>query len=135
MNDAYISLIPKKQNPSTMGDLRPITLCNVTYKILSKMIANRLKGILEGVISANQSAFIPGRLIIDNVLVVSEVIHFLNQKRDGRDGWCTFKFDMAKAYDKMEWSFLREMLSCMGFHERLIELVMHCVTTVRYKLW
>ncbi|XP_019178363.1 PREDICTED: uncharacterized protein LOC109173576 [Ipomoea nil] len=134
MNDAYITLVPKKTLPMSMGDLRPTALCNVTYKILAKMVANRLKVVLEKTISDSQSAFIPGRLITDNVLIASEVIHYLNRKREGKTGWCALKLDMAKAYDKMEWDYLRAIMEKLGFHTRWIELIMLCVSTVRYKV-
>ncbi|XP_019170974.1 PREDICTED: uncharacterized protein LOC109166477 [Ipomoea nil] len=133
-NDAYITLIPKKKSPINMGELRPIALCNVTYKILSKMIANRLKPILQRIVSVTQSAFLLDRLITDNVIVASEVIHYLNRKREGKDGWCALKLDMAKAYDKMEWEFLEYILSRLGFHAHWIKLIMRCVSTVRYKV-
>ncbi|XP_031107562.1 uncharacterized protein LOC116012214 [Ipomoea triloba] len=134
MNDAIITLVPKIAAPASMRELRPIALCNVVYKILSKMLANRMKDVLEKIISASQSAFLPGRLITDNVLIASEVIHYLNRKREGRDGWCALKLDMAKAYDKMEWPFLNEIMCRMGFHPRWINLIMRCVSTVRYKV-
>ncbi|XP_019153727.1 PREDICTED: uncharacterized protein LOC109150287 [Ipomoea nil] len=120
MNDAHVTLIPKKSTPVYMGDLRPIALCNVTYKILSKMLANRLKEVLNGVISAEQSAFLHGRLITDNVFIASEVIHYLHRKRQGNTGWCALKLDMAKAYDKMEWGFLRQIMLHMGFADQRV---------------
>lgn len=134
MNDAVITLIQKKAVPHTMGDLRAITLCNVTYKILAKMVANRLKVVLESVISMSQSEFIPGRLITDNVLIASEVIHYLNRKREGKNDWCALKLDMAKAYDKTEWCFLQEIMERMGFDRNWIDLTMLCVSIVRYKV-
>lgn len=86
MNDAHITLVPKKALPECMSDLRPIALCNVVYKILAKMLANRFKGVLGDVISDTQSAFIPGRLITDNVLIASEVLHYLKRKQNGNRG-------------------------------------------------
>lgn len=77
LNDAFITLIQKKHIPEKVADLRPIALCNVSYKIMAKMIANRMKGLLNDVISANQSAFLPNRLITDNILVRVETGHFL----------------------------------------------------------
>lgn len=76
ITETNIVMIPKKQNPETMADLRPIALCNVVYKVVSKALANRLKHILNGVISESQSAFIPGRLISDNIMISYEVMHF-----------------------------------------------------------
>lgn len=102
MNDANITLVPKKSVPESMGDLRPIALCNVAYIILAKMLANRLKVVIGDTISETQSAFTPGRLITDNVLVASEVLHFLKRKQRGSYGWGALKLDMAKAYDRME---------------------------------
>jgi hypothetical protein len=72
-----VVLIPKMRDPKSLKELRPISLCNVLYKIISKDLAGRLKGILDEIISPNQSAFMPGRLIYDNILVAYEVTHFL----------------------------------------------------------
>jgi hypothetical protein len=80
-NDTNVVLIPKVNDPQCLKDLRPISLCNVLYKIILMVLAARLKGILEDIISPNQSAFVPGRLIIGNILVAYEMTHFLKNKR------------------------------------------------------
>jgi hypothetical protein len=131
-NETCVTLIPKVKNPEKMKDLRPISLCNVVYKLISKVLANRLKLILQDIIAPNQSAFGPGRLISDNILLAYEVTHLMQNKRSGREGYAALKLDMSKAYDQVEWSFLERMMEKMGFQERWIRLVMECVTTVKY---
>jgi hypothetical protein len=133
-NDTCVVLIPKVKDPESMKDLRPISLCNVVYKIVSKMLANRLKQILPEIISPNQSAFVPGRLITDNILVAYECTHFMKNKRGGQEGYAAVKLDMSKAYDRVEWHFLEMMMRKLGFAEVWIHLVMRCITSVRYQV-
>ncbi|XP_019150944.1 PREDICTED: uncharacterized protein LOC109147743 [Ipomoea nil] len=120
--------------PERVADMRPIALSNVIYRVMAKMITNRMKPLMGNLISESQSAFIPGRLITDNILVAAEVGHYLNRKQCGQVGWSALKLDMSKAYDRMEWSFLQRMMCAMGFDQRWVTLIMHCVTTVRYTI-
>ncbi|XP_019177733.1 PREDICTED: uncharacterized protein LOC109172938 [Ipomoea nil] len=101
---------------------------------MAKMIANRMKPLLDNIISESQSAFLPGRLISDNILIASEVGHYLRRKQLGQVGWAALKLDMAKAYDRMEWSFVERMLLGLGFDEKWVRLIMLCVRTVRYRV-
>uniref|UniRef100_A0A452ZV79 Reverse transcriptase domain-containing protein n=1 Tax=Aegilops tauschii subsp. strangulata TaxID=200361 RepID=A0A452ZV79_AEGTS len=133
-NDTCVVLIPKVKNPNRIKDLRPISLCNVLYKLVSKVMANRLKVVLPGIISENQSAFVPGRLITDNVLIAYELSHYLLNKRHGKEGVAAVKADMSKAYDRVEWDFLEAMLRKLGFRRRWVDLIMKCVSTVRYQI-
>ncbi|XP_019159989.1 PREDICTED: uncharacterized protein LOC109156592 [Ipomoea nil] len=134
LNETNIILIPKKKTPEMVSDYRPIALSNVVYRVMAKMITARMKPLMENIISESQSAFISGRLITDNILIAAEVGHYLNSKQCGLTGWGALKLDMAKAYDRMEWSFLQRMLRALGFDERWIELLMMCVTTVSYSV-
>jgi len=131
-NKARVVLIPKKDKPRSMGDLRPISLCNVSFKIISKALANRLKCVLPSVISENQSAFVPGRLISDNLLVASEVLHWIKGKTSSMTGWMAVKLDMSKAYDRVEWEFLERVMVKLGFDFLFIKKIMECVRTVSY---
>ncbi|KAL0329038.1 UNVERIFIED_CONTAM: hypothetical protein Sradi_4890500 [Sesamum radiatum] len=103
-----------------MSHLRPISLCNITYKIASKVHANCLKSILKYIVSESQSAFIPGRLITDNVLITYELNHYLAHKTWGSVGHAALKLDLSKAYDYVEWSFLVRVLAKLGFHPQAL---------------
>lgn len=133
-NNTIIVLIPKSAAPESLKDLRPISLCNVVYKLIAKVLTNRLKLILPDIISGNQSAFVPGRMISDNIILAYKLTHFLQKKRNGAKGYAAIKLDMSKAYDRVEWKFLRDMMLKMGFNRRWTELVMKCVTAVKYQV-
>ena len=100
----------EEKSSESMKDLRPISLCNVVYKLVFKALANRLKHILPDIISPNQSAFVLGRLITDNIMLAYECTHFMQNKRRGQEGYAAVKLDMSKAYDRVEWDFLQKML-------------------------
>ena len=102
MNFTHIALIPKKNDPLLMADYRPISLTNIVSRILSKVMANRLKRVLPNVISEAQSAFVPNRLITDNTTVAYELLHRMRNKRRGKVGQMAVKLDVSKAYDRVE---------------------------------
>jgi hypothetical protein len=106
----------------------------VVYKVVSKVLANRLRVVLPDIITPNQSAFVPGRLISHNILIAYELTHYLINKREGNLGYVAIKLDMSKAYDRVEWCFLREMMQRLGFHEQWISLIMEFVTSVKYQV-
>jgi ribonuclease HI len=134
MNFTYIALIPKIKSPKKVSDFRPISLCNVIYKLVSKVLANRLKVWLPKIISPFQSAFIQGRLITDNIIAAYETLHTMHSKMYGKTGYMAIKLDMSKAYDRVEWGFLERVMRRMGFAERWIHLVMMCVTSTSYSV-
>jgi hypothetical protein len=105
----------------------PISLCNVLYKLISKVLANLLKHVLPYIISSEQSSFILGRLITDNILVAFETLHTMDSQLKGKEGFMALKLDMSKAYDRLEWDFLEAMLQKLGFANWWIQLLMSCV--------
>jgi hypothetical protein len=130
VNDTAIVLIPMVPYPENLKDYRPISLCNVMYKVVSKCLVNRLRPILDGIISESQSAFIPGRMITDNALIDFECIHAIQQDNTDRSNICAYKLDLAKAYDRVDWKYLESVLTKLGFHRKWVQWVMECVTIV-----
>jgi hypothetical protein len=134
LNSTFIAFILKNNNPKCVNEFRPISLCNVLYKIVSKVLANRLKKALPHIISPTQSVFILGRLITDNILVAYETLHTMHTGMRGKNGSIAVKLDMSKAYEIVECGFLEGVMRQTGFDERWIRLMMMCVTSVHYSV-
>jgi hypothetical protein len=126
-NHTFIALVPKQLGPASVNHFRPINLCNIIYKIISKILANRFKLLLHHFISPFQSAFVPARNIQNNSILAHELMHTMKAKR-GRGGLMALKIDMEKAFDRMEWSFLLAILAKLGFHPTWINWIRICVT-------
>ncbi|GKD79270.1 RNA-directed DNA polymerase, eukaryota, reverse transcriptase zinc-binding domain protein [Tanacetum coccineum] len=109
MNATIISLIPKVSAPNKVSDYRPIACCNVIYKCISKIITERIKPGLHKLVNLNQSAFIQGRVIQDNILITQELLKGYDRKSE--PSRCCIKIDIAKAYDTVDWRFLEMALS------------------------
>ncbi|XP_075499933.1 uncharacterized protein LOC142538505 [Primulina tabacum] len=127
-----ITLIPKVASAHAWSDFRPISLCNVTNKIISKLLYSRLRVVVERLISPNQSGFVPGRMISDNILLAQELTHSLTLLTRG--GNVILKLDMAKAYDRVQWPFLFEVLRHFGFSERVVEMVSACISHCHFSV-
>ena len=122
-NSTFLALIPKEVKPSTFDRFKPISLCNATYKIFSKLLDNRLKPLLGKLISPLQGGFVKGRHILDNVIQVQEAMHSIfHQKENGM----LIKLDMANAFDKVKLSFLYSVLHSFGFSPAFINLIKAC---------
>ena len=115
INDSSIVLIPKLKDSVSLKNFRPISLCNVIYKVISKCLANRLRPLLEDIISLTQSAFIPGRLITHNALIAFECFDTIQKSKDNTGKFCAFKLDLSKAYDRVDWTYLEQAMEKIGF--------------------
>lgn len=129
-----IVLIPKGSKPPCLKDYRPISLCNVIYKVTSKCLINRLRLLLDELVSETQSAFIPGRMITDNAIIAFECFHKIQHSKNPRDTHYAYKLDCAKAYDRVDWRFLEGTLCKFGFCKKWTDWVMRCLCSVRYSV-
>lgn len=102
LHQTNICLIPKKNKPREMTEFGPISLCNVSYKIISKLLCKRLKRVIPRLISETQSAFVAKRLITDNILLAQENFHALRTNTRCREEFMAIKTNMSKAYDRVE---------------------------------
>ena len=132
INSTILALIPKKNDAVTMKDYRPISCCNVIYKVISNLLANRMKGLLPLFISLNQSAFVKDRLLMENVLLASELVK--NYHKDSVSKRCAVKIDVAKAFDSVQWSFLLSVLTALNFPERFIVWIKKCIEMASFSI-
>jgi hypothetical protein len=129
VNHTDICLIPKVSQPEFIKQFRPISLCNTSYKIVSKVVVERLKRCVAKLVSPYQTGFVPGRNIHENIVVAKEMLHSMHQKQ-GKKGYFAIKVDLAKAYDKLSWEFIWRVLVEIKFPEVLINVIMHAVSSV-----
>ena len=133
MNFSFIVLIPKIQNPTAISHYRLISLYNTTYKIISKLLVDRLRGVLSSLISLTQSAFISGRWIAEKQLIVQEILHSF-KIRKVKGGFVAMKLDLQKAYDRVNWGFLKMVLTRFGFSSKFIGWIMECISSVSFSI-
>ncbi|KAK2664187.1 hypothetical protein Ddye_002761 [Dipteronia dyeriana] len=132
LNETLIALGPKLPSPLDMTHLLPVSLCDTVYKVINKTIVQRLRNLMPKLISPSQVAFISVRQIQDNIVVAQEVLHKCKTMK-GKKGFFSWKIDLSKVYARLQWSFIREVIEEAGFKERLVDLIMWCVSTVNYK--
>jgi hypothetical protein len=131
-NSTILTLVPKKKSPSSMGDYRPISCCNVVYKCITEIIANRMIPGLDDVIRAHQGAFIPGRGIAANILLAKEVVNDYHKER-GKPR-CTLKVDLMKAYESLSWEYILFCLHCFGAPPKYISWIRECITSPSFSI-
>ncbi|XP_074315696.1 uncharacterized protein LOC141651903 [Silene latifolia] len=133
-NNTHIILIPKVDKPELISQYRPISLCNVIYRLASKCLANRLKLVISSIVSDSQQAFVPSRLMSDGCLITHEIMHYLNKTKKGTVSYAALKLDMHKAFDLVSWPFLIAIMKKFGFPLFWQNIIWECISTVTYNI-
>jgi len=133
--ETLIVLVPKIDHPKHFKDFKPISLCNVIYKIITKVIVQRLRPFLDELISPLYGSFIPSHGTIENAIVAQEIIYFMNHSK-AKKGNVAFKTDLEKAYHRVSWDYLKKVLHDFGFPQATISLIMWCTrASSLFVLW
>lgn len=132
INATAVALVPKVPSPTNMSHFRPISCCNILYKCIAKILAKRMKAVMCSLVSSCQSAFVPSRLIGDNILLAQSLCH--NYHLDQGPPKCAIKLDISKAFDSLNWSFLLNVLNKMGFPKQFIDWIEKCITSPMFSI-
>ncbi|XP_021857652.1 uncharacterized protein [Spinacia oleracea] len=133
-NHTHIALIPKVNCPEKASQFRPISLCNVIYKVVSKCLTNRLKQLMNDLVGPYQNAFVPKRLMGDNCLLAHEIMTYIKKQKKGYNRYAILKIDMNKAYDRVSWDFIEWLLDAMRFPAQWRHWLLQCISTVSYSI-
>ena len=132
IKENFICLIRKKEDAVRIKDFRPISLTTLLYKLIAKVLAERLKQVMPRIIAPTQSAFIGERQIMDPALIANEVVEEYRAKK--KKGWI-LKLDMEKAFDRVDWQFLEKVLRGKNFNQKWITWIMGCITKPKYSVF
>lgn len=125
INCTTITLVPKIASPDTVREFNLIACCTILYKIISKILATRIQKVIASIICDAQTGFIPGRKIIDNVILAHELVKAYIRKHISPR--YMFRIDLKKAYDSVEWIYLKQVKEGLGFPEKFTKWVIECV--------
>jgi len=132
VNHSVIALVPKSDNVTFAADFRPISCCNVIYKVISKILAGRMANVLHEIINPTKNAFLGGRNMADNINLMQELLrHYGRKKASPR---CIIKIDFRKAFDSVQWPFLKQPMKLFRFLDHFVHLVMMCVETTSFSV-
>lgn len=131
INATFVTLIPKKVGAMKLNDFRPISLVGEVYKIIAKVLVERLERVMHKLVDRQQMAFIKNRQIMDAVLVANKCVD--SREKDKQAG-ILCKLDIQKAYDHLNWAFLMNMLQRMGFSSRWRRWIKQCISTVKFSI-
>lgn len=128
MNNTFFCLIPKFSNANLLKNFCPISLCNTTYKIITKIIANQIKPHLIRLISPYQASFLKGCWACDNAILVQELVTHITRSST-KSASLILKLDLEKSFDRLEWSFVYRTLLFFKFPPKFTRLIMHCISS------